>query len=222
VQCNADGSVYYAPSDTNGGSAQPTPILVDGNGYSPRTGTNGKGAVCVVFQRDGGSGPNPDLVQCSADNGATWTAPVKLTAPAADEKIHPTIAVSPGGKVAAAWVDTVGTAIQSFVAFSTDGGKTFGAPVQVPALTVQDNFGVNDPVVTWESDDVLWVSETANVGNTETMFVDKTCDLGKTWSGSVKVGVGKSTSLVKTTNGMLLAGDDSGKQTVSLYPLSGQ
>jgi hypothetical protein len=222
VKCPADGSVYYAPGDTNGAAAQPTPILVNGNGYSPRTGTNGKGALCIAFQYNGASGPDPIMVQCSADSGGTWTAPVKVAAPAADEKIHPTIAVSPGGKIAVSWVDTVGTAIDAFVTISTDGGKTFGMAVQVPALTVSDNFGVNDPVVAWESDDVLWVSESANVGNAETMFVDKTCDLGKTWSGAVKVAAGKATSLVKTTNGMLVVGNDTQKVIQSVYPLSGQ
>ena len=200
-KCPMDGSTYYAPSDTNGGSAQTTfPIAAaNGDGYSPRAGTNGKGSVCMVFQYNGGNSPSPTEVQCSQDNGGTWTAPVMITAPTADTKIHPTIAVSPAGKVVP-WrgSDTVATAIQSFIAISTDGGKTFGAPIQYPALPVA-NFNVADPVVAWESDEILWISETANVGNAYTIFVDKTCDDGKTWSGAVDVEVLQGTSLLKTT-----------------------
>lgn len=219
-QCPVDGSAYYAPSDTNGPSTQTMyPIAANGDGYSPRAGTNGKGAVCMVYQYNGGNSPSPTEVQCSQDNGGTWTAPIMITAPTADAKIHPTIAVSPTGKVAVAWIDTVATAIQSFIALSTDGGKTFGAPIQYPALPVS-NFNVADPVVAWENDEILWISETADVGNAYTIFVDKTCDDGKTWSGAVQVSVLQGTSLLKTAAGMVVGGYGTQPPTLSAISLN--
>jgi hypothetical protein len=207
--CPTDGSVFYAASDTNTGAAQTTyPISVNGGGYSPRASTSGKGDVCMVFQYAVANNPSRTEVQCSTNNGATWTAPLFISAPSADTNIRPTIAVSPAGKVAVAWVDTVVSAIQAFVAFSTDGGKTFGTPIQYPQLPVP-NFGVVDPVVAWENDDVLWISQTADVGNAATLFIDKTCDMGVSWSGSVQVATLVGTSLLKTASTMVVAGYDS-------------
>ncbi len=221
TECPQDGHAYYAPSDKNASTQQSTGIL-DNNGVAgPRTGTNGKGTVCMAYQYNGGNSPNPTKVQCSTDNGNTWSAIVDLGAPNPPSSVVlPTVAVSPGGTVAVAWTDRLQSSTnETFIATSTDGGKTFGAPFQVP--DAQDSGGNNDvylPVVAWESDAILWVSET--LPTAYAVYINKTCDGGKTWSGEIKVTGGrKGSSLIKTAAGFMVGLDDNQTPALAVVPL---
>ena len=136
---NPDGG-EIAATDTNVGSATGCQIYSNGSAGSPRVFSNGHGTACTVFQYNTFTtctSPSNIAVQCSGDNGATWTSPVALGAPQADATGYPTGAVSPSGKVAITWIDTIQTDagtpdIVTFVAFSHDGGKTFGDPDPIP------------------------------------------------------------------------------------------
>jgi hypothetical protein len=222
---NPDGG-DLAGSDTNGGAPTDCPVYADSGNAGPRLFTNGNGSACVVFQYGtGGAGctdGNNIAVQCSQDSGATWTSPV-LLGPLTKDAV-PTGAMSPSGKIAVTWVDAAGT--QSQVAFSTDGGKTFGTPAQYPAGTPAANGGTSTPVLAWENDTVLWLAQTANLSNTPALYVDKTCDDGATWSGLVKVGVYRGSSLFLTSAGMVAGGDTasntSGGGAVATIPLFAQ
>ncbi len=225
---NPDGGTYSA-SDTNGGTAQSCNIASNGNGYSPRVFGNGKGDACIVYEYDGPCAPTyPSssdgeiFVQCSTNSGATWTAPLPLAGPSnTAAKSHPTGSVSPGGYVAVTWIDSVGDDAgtgqdQVFVAISKNGGTTFGKAIQYvlpPSLGLSSTSG--DPVVAWENDEVLWLSQTILIDNGPSILVDKTCDDGATWSGAVSVGPGYATSpfigyagssLLATTAGMMVGG----------------
>ena len=219
--CPQDGSAYYAPSDKNASTDGSTHIADDNSTAGARIATNGKGTVCMAYQYNHfNNTPDSTEVQCSTDNGNTWSAIVDLGAPKASG--FPTVAVSPGGTVAVAWIDTAPSGTnETFIATSADGGKTFGAPFQVP--DVQDPNGFDDvyfQVVAWESDAILWVSETQ--GTSGTVYLNKTCDGGKTWSGELKVIKGyRGSSLIKTAAGFMLGLDDNQTPALalmSLYP----
>ncbi len=228
MAANADGGVSSG-TDTNAGSTVTCGIVSNGGGTGPRVFSNGAGMACTVFQyAPGCPKPNNVAVQCSADNGGTWTTPVTLGYPQADAQFYPTGSVSPGGKVAIAWLDTVagdaGSYVASFVTISKDGGKTFGTPTQYPAAFAMPYGYTNLPVVAWENDTVLWLSQTGIGPSNAALFVDKTCDDGVSWSGPVKVGPYGGTSLFLTSTGMVLAGDiaagNSGGPSVMTFSLA--
>jgi len=140
--------------------------------------------------------------------------------------------------VAVTWIDSVfddaGTGLdQVFVAISKNGGTTFGKAIQyVLPPSLGDSYTTGDPVVAWENDDVLWLSQTIPINNGPSILVDKTCDDGATWSGAVSLGPGYATSpfvglagssLIATTAGMMVGGyvsAGSGTPMIVLLPLS--
>jgi hypothetical protein len=195
-----------------GNDSNPTPvpncnIYSNGGGGGPQLIANGNGGACVVFQY----GPCDDAtraynigVQCSQDSGATWSAVTLLGVPDTDNSVTPTGALSPGGKVAVTWYGKVpvdaGGGFDTYVAVSSDGGKTFSVAAPYPNSVVGEPTG---QVVAWENDTVLWLAQ-VTTDNAKNLYVDKTCDDGTTWSGAVKVGTGGYTgdSLVLTSAGM--------------------
>jgi hypothetical protein len=199
-------------NDTNATPVPNCSIYSNGGGGGPRLITNGKGAVCVVYQY--GPCNNAALaynnaVQCSQDSGATWSAVTVLGVPDTDNSVTPTGALSPGGKVAVSWVGRIpvdaGGGYATYVAVSSDGGKTFSVAPPYPNTVVGYP---TDQFVAWENDTVLWLSQ-ITTDNAKNLYVDKTCDDGMTWSGAVtgpvKVGTGGyiDGSLVLTTGGMV-------------------
>ena len=159
----------------------------------------------------------------SINNGTTWTSPVMLAVPSpAGVFAHPTGAVSPSGKIAVTWVDAGsdgGASNEVFLAWSSDGGKTFTTKQYPdPTAAIAGDFGPVNPVVGWENDDVLWLAQTLDVGNTATLYVDKTCDGGQTWSGIALAGAYSGSSLVLTNAGMMASGFDT--QNLVTIPLA--
>ena len=217
----ADPSGYYAVSDTNSSSAKTgCTFSANGGNKGPRVSTNGAGNVCVTYSGTSGD-CNGVFVQCSADNGATWTATNPIATPTANTGIFS--AVSKSGNVALTWLDTVASATEVMLAISRDGGKTFGAPFQYPSSArngVVPGAYTYDPVVTWESDDILWLSQTLDGSDSPVLMADKTCDFGTSWSGAVNVGPYKGTSLLFTANGMVATGYGKGTTNVVTIPLA--
>ena len=64
----------------------------------------------------------------------------------------------------------------------------------------------SSPVLAWESDSILWLSQTLNAADAPVLIVDKTCDFGTTWSGAVNAGAYEGTSLLSTSTGMVATG----------------
>lgn len=110
----------------------PAPITVDTSGHTLYAvwgaGDTAKGTITA---------PNNIFVSRSTDSGAHWQASLVYSAPAGTSllNMNPTIGADPiTGKVYAAWSD--GTTVS--VAASSDGGRTWSAPVAVssaPAAT---------------------------------------------------------------------------------------
>lgn len=82
-------------------------------------------------------------------------------------------------------------------------------PFQYPS-TVRDALSpksyTNAPVLQWQSDSVLWLAQTLNGSDNPILMIDKTCDLGATWSGAVNAGSYRGTTLLSTARGMVATG----------------
>lgn len=184
------GNGYFSTSDTNKGSASVCTIYDDGSGGTPRVYGSGTGKACITFQYAAGpkghttcdgNGPGQMAVQCSADNGATWTPP-SLFGSANVQNTQPTAAVSPGGNVAVVYAQSDGKYDRLHVVISKDLGKTWSAPILYPA----DSISLDLASLAWEGDNILWVTGRVE-GNAPSVLVDKTCDFGATWSGAVNL-----------------------------------
>ena len=124
----------------------------------------------------------------STDNGATWSAPVKVAdaltvgtrdpdsgASIRDAALIPEIAVGPGGKLFVVWQDSRfsnGARDAVAAAHSDDGGLTWSAPVRVNADASVAAFS---PMVHVRSDGVIGVTYydfRANTGSAATLLTD--------------------------------------------------
>jgi hypothetical protein len=214
-------------NDTNGTSHTDCTVVSNGGNGGPWLASNGQGKVCIFSPYYLCPSPADDgvTVQCSTDGGNTWANLVTLANPPVNSSAYPTGAVSPGGKIAVTWVNTVppdgGTNDEVFIAFSDDGGQTFGAPVQYPTAQQLVLGGPSYPAVAWENDDVLWLGQSV-LGSSVHAFVDKTCDQGMSWSGTVGLGAYGNSSLFKTSYGMaagvFLTSSGAGLFDIPLYP----
>jgi hypothetical protein len=197
-------------NDTNTASVIGCGVGSNSGGNGVRLSSNGQGTVCTFseFLECVNAGQNGVTVQCSKDSGATWGTAITVSNAPSSTSAYPTGSVSPGGKVAVTWINSVaedgGQTAETFIAISEDGGQTFGAPIQYPtAFRVAIQGSPSYPVVGWENDEVLWLGQTMTIGNINYTYVDKTCDAGQSWSGLVKLGAYGNSSFIETTDGML-------------------
>jgi hypothetical protein len=204
IATNVDS--YIAGGDTQGLAN------LDGNhGLSfaqPELFTNGTGEVCITYSAEptgdnSGSAGSP-YVQCSSDLAHTFSAPLNLHPTVSDNReTWETGAIGPNGTVAVAWASGDNAASGSFIALSSDGGKTFGAPASLPAYVFPGNSsGSPGPYLDlqFDSSGILWLTYRPYDGNgTTRVVVDKSCDGGKTWSGAVLVN-GPEGSVVNMDN----------------------
>jgi hypothetical protein len=223
---------FLSSTDTNSASATACAIVADGSGGSPRIYSNTSGTACIVFQHitdpSCGALSGAVMVQCSADNGATWTTPASV-ATGTVSNTAPVGAVSPGGNVAVVYTQEVATIGETFLVISKDGGHTWGTPVQYPSGSPVAIDGAGGSLFTqalrWEGDGILWMSATvSNDGTGSFVYVDKTCDFGATWSGAVAaVGGYGAAGIVATASGMAvgagLPNNASGGPALELVPL---
>jgi hypothetical protein len=157
---------------------------------SPRLFTDGAGHLCTSYIGDvNHSNGTMDVnvyVQCSADAGKTWTAPVNVDTAAAPKVSTSAIgAIGPNGVITVIWAD--GKPGGLYTSTSTDGGKTFSAPSQTPhpvefSGDTERTVALN-PMIAYDAAGILWVGYRADDGNLGQITVDKSCDGGMTWSG---------------------------------------
>jgi hypothetical protein len=157
---------------------------------SPRVLTDGAGNVCVSYigniNHASGVMEVHAYIQCSADAGTTWTAPVVLDGASPPQYSTSAVAAAgPNGVVTALW--SSGRAGGLYTATSTDGGRTFAPPSQTPHPILlsgdsERSIGLN-PMIAYDAQGILWVAYRAYDGTVDQLIVDKSCDGGQTWSG---------------------------------------
>jgi Neuraminidase (sialidase) len=220
-------------SDTNSAGVIDNCTLEDnGENEGPRIFSNQSGTACIAYTAkfgncnpaDGGTGDS-FLAQCSTDNGATWTAPKVIATPNAQDQVNFfSGAVSKSGNIALTYLDNFGANNEVMIVISKDGGKTFGTPIQYPSASraaIVAASNTSSPVLAWESDNILWLSQTLNAADAPVLMEDKTCDFGATWSGAVNAGAYEGTSLLSTSTGMVATGWVKGQTSTVTLSLSG-
>lgn len=95
------------------------------------------GAVYVAFTRSLSLNHATTMWSVSRDHGATWSAPATVSRSLVRPHLA-SLAVAPGGDVYLAGIDT---AHGIWVARSTDGGRSFGAPVRAAPLVQNPAYG---------------------------------------------------------------------------------
>lgn len=170
--------------------------------------TDGAGRVCATYIAElKTSDPYAIYVQCSKDAGKTFSAPVLVGAPDPLLAVGaaPHLAFGPKNDVAVVYANNNG---DGFVAWSHDFGASFGQPVKVPNYILPDGTAseFEHGALAYQGD-VLWVSHYAfDGGGQDRVVIDKTCDGGQSWSGSLLVN-GAEGKLMESDNGGLLASD---------------
>ena len=162
---------------------------------SPRLFTaNGRVCITYIAVANGITGtPEHTYEQCSDDLGKTFSLPVMLdpATPNGEIHSHSVGAFGPNNAAAVAFVHQVGQQGFVFVATSTDGGATFGAPTQVPTYSLPGTTAPGPALnvtLLYDASGVLWIAYRVDDGGfSDRVVVDKSCDGGLTWSGSVLV-----------------------------------
>ena len=152
--------------------------------------------MCITYLavQNGLAGtPEHAYEQCSDDLGKTFSPPITLdpATPNGAGHSHAVGAFGPNNSAAVAFVHQIGQQGFIFLATSTDGGVTFGAPTQVPTYSLP---GTNtpgpamNPTISYDAAGILWIAYRVDDGGvSDRIVVDKSCDGGHTWSGSVLV-----------------------------------
>lgn len=202
----------YAPRWSLGKEIRlPKSNYVEGSGV--RLGANGAGGVCLFSHRtlinDGNAGAVE--VACSSDGGKTFGSFVAARAGGSNTLERGAIAVGKDGSLVAVVTHARDTAVDSLgktnLVVSTDGGKTFGAPVVladfVGSDAVRRSVEADDVLV--DDEGVIWLVRT--VDRTQVQ-IDKSCDKGKTLSGSIlldRPGSTAETHLFASSAGVFLS-----------------
>ena len=174
--CQTDLAPYAGASD--GASGQ----VIE----SPRMFTDGLGHLCLTYAGEPQANPTIEnvYIQCSNDAGKTFTQPVEID-PALGVDNQPSGAFGPGGMAAVTWTHAITSTNdqQLYLAVSADGAATFGAPILVPTADLPYS-----PSVYVDVDGIIWISYMMSNGTSQySLYVDKSCDHGATFSGAVQI-----------------------------------
>jgi Neuraminidase (sialidase) len=169
-------------SSADGGLTWSTPLGLsapDGNANFPRICVNAAGDIVAIWKRSNGTN---DIIQSSAstDSGATWSAPVDLSAPRGDAS-YPKISMDAARNVIAIWHRTDGRTSRVQSNSSSDGGLTWSTPVEHSAPENNASFPM---IAMSEAGHVsaIWVS---NDGSDVIAQSSSSSNGGKTWSTPV-------------------------------------
>ena len=201
VATSADnGATWAAPATLNTNAASDA-----GGDFNPRVTTDSAGNwVAVWYSSDDlvtTIGTDFDiLVATSADNGATWTAPMALNTNAnADtgNDFLPKVTTDGSGNWMAAWYsnqnlgNAIGTDNDILVATSADNGATWTAPAALNTNAATDTASDLNPQVTTDGAGVwmaAWYSSD-DLGNTigtdNDILMATSADNGATWTAPI-------------------------------------
>ena len=165
-------------------------VVVDTRDDSPY-----KGRVYVGWDSITASRQQPELITYSDDGGHSFQPPVTLTSQGANLGILPL--VGPGGIVHAVWLSYQGRQAFLLASHSTDGGRTWSAPVTISTV---DAYGVDGSrtgagLASAAIDGgngtlyVVWEDGRFTPG-TDQVILSRSTDGGQTWSAPVRVSDG--------------------------------
>lgn len=152
LNCEGSASVRLVRSDDGGVSWSPPVTIADrdlpgGRGGAPLPGTDVKVSTAPSVAVDASSGPRQGelyvamtksigdrwqvVMAHSEDDGKTWSRAQPVSAVSADQ-FAPSVSVDRRGNMAVTWLDrrndASGVRYQPMIAFSSDGGRSFGEP----------------------------------------------------------------------------------------------
>lgn len=206
-----NSQIFLARSSNGGRTFFPPGRLVNNTGgfHDNSVAVSGSNVIAAWVETQAPSGSDI-VVARSTDGGATFSIPVNLSNNAGFSHT-PSLSIS-GSNVVVAWVDgrtAVNTEI--FVARSTDGGVTFGSPINL-----SNNTGFSSsPAVSAYGNNIVIAWEDRTPGNTD-IFYARSTDGGATFnsfvnlsnssppSGSPAISISGSTVLVSWSETQVL------------------
>lgn len=177
-----NGATWSAPVPITSGAAMD---------YVPSIATDTAGNWIIVWQSDVSAtelDTTDIFVSRSADNGATWSAPIPLEpdslAQTTDDS-HPTVSMDRNGAWLIGWNGSSSTDYDVFVSRSTDNGETWSARVPLNANAATDTL--DDLGVRFATDHngiwlAAWAFESAETTNVRHTAVSRSVDAGVTWT----------------------------------------
>ncbi len=192
-------NALYCSVSRDAGQTYATPVKVGEAGVlslgmrrGPRIAVAGKAVVVTAVYGGQGMGRDGDLLAWrSQDEGKTWQGPSRVNdvAGAAREGLH-TMAASPEGMLACAWLDLRSKGTRIYAAFSKDGGATWDTNrlvYQSPDGTVCECC---HPSVAYDAQGRLYVMWRNWLGGARDMYLTRSEDGGRTFAPAQKLGMG--------------------------------
>ncbi len=172
--CGGTAATMLLSKSTDGGNTWSTPVTIASTNLVPDScgcgyygsipNTNERVSNIPAIGVDNSGGPNNGNlytvfynwtgtqmqveVSTSVDGGASWSSPGWIASGAPNDEFFPWLTVSPTGVVGVSWLDRrkdpSNLSYETFAAFSTDGGASFGTNLQIasaPSNPNNDGFG---------------------------------------------------------------------------------
>jgi hypothetical protein len=165
-------------------------VVVDNRDDSPY-----KGRVYVGWDSITSNQQQPELITYSDDGGHSFQPPATLTNQGANLGVIPL--VGPGGIVHAVWLSYQGQQALMLAAHSTDGGRTWSAPVTISSIRAfgvegsRTGAGLPSAAIDGRNGTlyVVWEDDRFTPG-TDQAVLSRSTDDGQTWSAPIRVSDG--------------------------------
>lgn len=169
--------IYFRTSQDSGTSWSATKRLTNNAGISAYPSISSSGANVHVAWFDNTPGNFEIYLISSADNGATWSSPKRLTNNAGSS-YEPSLAAN-GANVYLAWKDRTPGNYEIYFKMSSDNGLTWSAPKRL----TNNAGGSHEPSIASVGSDV-YVSWFDNSAGDEEIYAKTSADNGATWSAA--------------------------------------